>query len=631
MVTTVVHTIKPGGGGQFSSLTAWATGTLFVGDPGYPGNIRRDLVSLDQIEVAEVYSGGNAGSVTQGGWTADTTRYPWIRAAVGHDHGGSFNVNKAYSINSGSSAQAYTRVGPGLSIDTGNGYMCFYVSPTTIEGCIIKGGEGVYGCILFYTTVSNVGTSMIKNCIVFSPYNCIRVEYTAIDVKIYNCILMGGTVSISRGSGTVTSQNNYLGGGYLGTITKGVNDITSDNSATTASLRNAPYADSTTTQVWAEAGYNALPSNTSYHTSVVHDGKMWAIGGYPGRKTTYSTNGSSWTEVGSALGINYHTSIAYNSKMWNMGGTLGRKVYSSTNGITWTEAGTDALPVATNYPLSVVYDNKIWIIGGSGEPRKVRYSTDGITWAEAGTDVLPTNTYSGWGGVVVHNSKMWLIGGSSGSRAVYSSTDGIVWTLVSATALPIATMSTSFNCVVHDSKIWAINGRNVYYSTDGVTWTQKNVNSAPSVLSLGAAIAFDNKIWVIGGSNSLKAVYSFPNTPTFAPFQSVTDGSENLRSVVSMSNKLLDSGANLTSESVTTDIIGTVRPQNGAFDIGAFENDIPLCWNYTAQYKNSSKLFKASGCGSFPKSLRVPNNIDTNTGKMIDDGDLIDPKRYSIE
>ena len=114
-------------------------------------------------------------------------------------------------------------------------------------------------------------------------------------------------------------------------------------------------------------------------------------------------------------------------------------------------------------------------------------------------------------------------------------------------------------------------------------------------------------------------------------FQNVTFDSEDLRLVVIPSNKLINSGANLTAQGVTTDIVGVARPQFGAFDIGAFENDIPVCWNYTAQYKNSSRLFKASGCGCFPRALRVPGNVDTSTGRMIDDGVEIDPNEYRIE
>jgi hypothetical protein len=115
-----------------------------------------------------------------------------------------------------------------------------------------------------------------------------------------------------------------------------------------------------------------------------------------------------------------------------------------------------------------------------------------------------------------------------------------------------------------------------------------------------------------------------------ANFINVTPGSENLRPVVSFTNKLLDNGANLTSSGVTTDIVGTARPQNGAFDIGGFENDIPLCWNYTARYKGTNKLFKLSGPGAFPKNLNIPSNVDKSTGKMVDDGVFIDPSKYTV-
>jgi len=87
----------------------------------------------------------------------------------------------------------------------------------------------------------------------------------------------------------------------------------------------------------------------------------------------------------------------------------------------------------------------------------------------------------------------------------------------------------------------------------------------------------------------------------------------------------------VTLGSVTYDFVGISRPQGPAFDIGANEYEYPpICWNYTARYHNSNKLFKASGCGSFPKSLRVPGNIDPSTGRMIDDGILINPDEYRV-
>jgi len=113
-------------------------------------------------------------------------------------------------------------------------------------------------------------------------------------------------------------------------------------------------------------------------------------------------------------------------------------------------------------------------------------------------------------------------------------------------------------------------------------------------------------------------------------FLGVTYGSEDLRLVVSDSNKLIDGGVNLSGSGVVEDIIGTSRPQFAAFDIGPFENDTPICWNYTARYLNSGKLFKMSGPGPFPRYLNLPSNVDQSTGRLIDDGIEIDPEEYEV-
>ena len=93
MVTTEIKTIKPGGGGDYSSLSAWDSVE------------RTDLVTANKIKVAEVYGGGNAGRVYlltySGFWITDATRYIEIRAASGHEHNGVWDTNKAYMSESG--------------------------------------------------------------------------------------------------------------------------------------------------------------------------------------------------------------------------------------------------------------------------------------------------------------------------------------------------------------------------------------------------------------------------------------------------------------------------------------------------------------------------------------------------
>jgi len=60
------------------------------------------------------------------------------------------------------------------------------------------------------------------------------------------------------------------------------------------------------------------------------------------------------------------------------------------------------------------------------------------------------------------------------------------------------------------------------------------------------------------------------------------------------------------------------------------EDAICTCWSYTAKYKNSSRFYRVGGGGDFPKSLRVPSNVDVQNGKMVDEGELIDSNKYRI-
>ena len=277
---------------------------------------------------------------------------------------------------------------------------------------------------------------------------------------------------------------------------------------------------------WVEAGTDALPVVTRFHTSLVYDGKMWVIGGISAatvRKVYSSTDGITWTEAGTdalPFATNEHTSLVYDGKMWVIGGDDGttntRKVYSSTNGSTWTEAGTDALPVATHYHSSLVYDGKMWVIGGitTAAVRKVYSSTDGITWTEAGTDALlvAANQHAS----LVYDGKMWVIGGNDSVgavRKVYSSTDGITWTEAGTNALPAA--RAYHTSLVYDGKMWVIGGytggpvRTVYSSTDGSTWTEAGTNALPVATRNHSSLVYDGKMWVIGGETggTVRKVY----------------------------------------------------------------------------------------------------------------------------
>ena len=184
-----------------------------------------------------------------------------------------------------------------------------------------------------------------------------------------------------------------------------------------------------------------------------------------------------------------------------------------------------------------------------------------------------------------------------------------------------------YNCTIINNLHASAYGIN---ASSGVTVTsQNNYFNVPSgrtymgsaTYSKGTNDATSNADAVT--TNLRNIAYSTAN------FNNVTLGTTNLH--LTPTSALRTKGADLYSLGITTDYEGDARHPGYLWDIGADQqSDIPLCWNYTAKYKNSSKLYKASGCGSFPKSLKVPNNVNTNTGKMVDDGDLIDPRKYTV-
>lgn len=105
MPTTVTKTVKPGGGGDYTSLESWESSE------------QSNLVSADEIHVCECYSGGNllgtpGNSFRLSGWTTNATNHIVLKAADGHAHEGGPDTNKAYAkctANSGSSDTTLTR------------------------------------------------------------------------------------------------------------------------------------------------------------------------------------------------------------------------------------------------------------------------------------------------------------------------------------------------------------------------------------------------------------------------------------------------------------------------------------------------------------------------------------------
>jgi leucine-zipper-like transcriptional regulator 1 len=114
-------------------------------------------------------------------------------------------------------------------------------------------------------------------------------------------------------------------------------------------------------------------------------------------------------------------------------------------------------------------------------------------------------------GSVVYDGKMWVIGGTrgvgyenKGLNDVWYSTDGINWK--QATGSAAFPPRIGHSSVVFDNRIWVIGGsdstvlkNDVWYSTDGTNWKQATGSAAFSPRERHSSIVYDNKMWVIGG------------------------------------------------------------------------------------------------------------------------------------
>ena len=195
---------------------------------------------------------------------------------------------------------------------------------------------------------------------------------------------------------------------------------------------------------WTRATEEAPWRARMGHTSAVHDGKIWVMGGVDasGRflnDVWSSTDGVTWTEVTSAAGWAPrlgHACVVHDGKIWVMGGgdsaVLKNDVWSSSDGANWIQV-TGAAPWSVRrFPAAAIHGGRIWIIGGAelgGERHDTGYkndvwsSSDGSSWRQE-TESAPWTGRSGMAGVA-HDGKLWLLGGSRGIRA----TNSEVWFL----------------------------------------------------------------------------------------------------------------------------------------------------------------------------------------------------------
>ncbi len=284
--------------------------------------------------------------------------------------------------------------------------------------------------------------------------------------------------------------------------------------------------------------------------ALVLKNRMWLLGGWnPGDKINFpkicnsevwsSDDGATWLlENPRALWEERHTGgyVVHQGKMWILGGDGNQghhqnDVWSSADGVRWEWICGNAPwgPRALHY--TVAFDNKIWVMGGQTHPQftpdaeafygDVWNSTDGAKWTKV-ADKMPWAPRGMIGGSVVFQNRIWILGGGTYDTPttpkrifyndVWSSADGVKWNRVAATA-PWKPRQ-YHDVAVFDDRMWVMEGyhgdggnkNDVWHSSDGVNWTE--VPGTPWAARHAASVfVYNNALWMVTGNNMTSDVW----------------------------------------------------------------------------------------------------------------------------
>lgn len=135
---------------------------------------------------------------------------------------------------------------------------------------------------------------------------------------------------------------------------------------------------------WKQATASAEWSPRAYHSAVVHDGKIWVMGGgnyvpeYEALHDVWSSeDGVHWTQVSDKAPWSpriWFSSVVYRDHLWVLGGWSNnpsknwQDVWYSRNGKDWKELKSETIWKERHEHSAYVFQDKIWIAGGHAQP-----------------------------------------------------------------------------------------------------------------------------------------------------------------------------------------------------------------------------------------------------------------------
>ncbi len=225
----------------------------------------------------------------------------------------------------------------------------------------------------------------------------------------------------------------------------------------------------------------------------------------------------------------------------------------------WTQVSAKASFAPRDGAGALVFQNKMWFIGGWNPGDKKHFpricnnevwnSADGKTWTLIKPNTFLDRTFDSakdWegrhtAGYVVHRDKMWIVGGDVNQGHyhfdVWNSSDGKSWTLINS-KVPWGPRALHYTLAFQD-KIWVIGGqtvpqfaksdevfhRDVWNSADGVAWQKIEPKEPfwPQRGMIGGSVVFKDRMWILGGGS-----YDTPKEPKRKFFNDVWSSADGI-------------------------------------------------------------------------------------------------------
>jgi len=287
-------------------------------------------------------------------------------------------------------------------------------------------------------------------------------------------------------------------------------------------------------------------------------GRLWLLGGWnPLNKVNFpkicnsevwsSVDGVDWRlETRQAAFEGRHTAgyVVHDGKMWIVGGDIIQRhyqpdVWNSDDGVNWTLVNENVPWGQRALHHTVAFAGKIWVMGGqtlpqfvSSEPRTIFYndvwcSEDGVNWQQ----VTPNASWEPRGmigGSAVLNGRMWILGGGTYDTPefpvprkfyndVWSSEDGMHW---ERHVEHCPWQARSYHEVAaFDGRLWVMEGdscgnrNDVWYSADGINWHELPNTPWPP-RHAASVVVHNNALWMIAGNNMTSDVWKL--CPTYS-------------------------------------------------------------------------------------------------------------------